>query len=43
MRDAMLRQSFIAKSSAPDELARRIESDVVKWRDLVATAGSEKN
>jgi tripartite-type tricarboxylate transporter receptor subunit TctC len=43
MRDAMLRQSFIAKSSSPDELARRMEGDLVKWRDLVATAGSAKN
>ena len=43
MRDAMLRQSFVAKSCSPDALARRIEADLAKWRDIVATAGSAKN
>ena len=42
MRDAMLRQSFVAKSSSPDALARRIGADLTKWRDIVATASSAK-
>ncbi len=42
MRDAMLRQSFVAESSSPDALARRIGADLTKWRDVVATASSEK-
>jgi tripartite-type tricarboxylate transporter receptor subunit TctC len=43
MRDAMLRQSFVAEPCSPDALASRIEADLVKWRDIVATAGSAKN
>jgi tripartite-type tricarboxylate transporter receptor subunit TctC len=43
MRDAMLRQSFIAQSCSPDALAGLIETDLAKWRDIVATAGSVKN
>jgi tripartite-type tricarboxylate transporter receptor subunit TctC len=39
MQDAMLRQSFVAESSSPDALARRIDADLIKWRDIVATAG----
>jgi len=42
MRDAMLRQSFVAESSSPEALARRIATDMDKWRDLVATAGTTK-
>jgi len=42
-RDAMLRQSFVAESCSPDALARRINADLAKWRDIVATAGSAKN
>jgi tripartite-type tricarboxylate transporter receptor subunit TctC len=42
MRDAMLRQSFVAESCSPDALARRIDADLAKWRDIVATAGSTK-
>jgi len=42
MRDAMLRQSFVAESCSPDALARRIGADLAKWRDIVATAGSTK-
>jgi tripartite-type tricarboxylate transporter receptor subunit TctC len=40
MQDAMLRQSFVAESCSPDALARRIDADLTKWRDIVATAGS---
>ena len=43
MRDAMLRQSFVAESSSPDELGRRMAADLIKWRDLVMAAGSTKN
>ncbi len=43
MRDAMLRQSFVAESSSPDALADRIGADLAKWRGVVATAGSAKN
>jgi len=43
MRNAMLRQSFVAKSCSPDALASRIDADLAKWRDIVATAGSAKN
>jgi len=43
MRDAMLRQSFVAESSSPDALARRIDADMGKWRDVVAAAGATKN
>jgi tripartite-type tricarboxylate transporter receptor subunit TctC len=43
MRDAMLRQSFVAESSSPNELAHRMKADLIKWRDLVTTAGSAKN
>jgi len=42
MRDAMLRQSFVAESCPPDALARRIDADLSKWRDIVASAGSTK-
>lgn len=43
MRQAMLRQSFVAESSSPDALAKRIASDMEKWRDLVAaSAGAAK-
>ena len=43
MRAAMLRQSFVAESSAPDALAKRIGTDMDKWRDLVAaSAGAAK-
>jgi tripartite-type tricarboxylate transporter receptor subunit TctC len=40
MQDAMLRQSFVAESSSPDALASRINADLAKWRDIVATSGS---
>ncbi len=43
MRDAMLRQSFVAESSSPAALADRIRADLAKWRDVVASAGSAKN
>jgi tripartite-type tricarboxylate transporter receptor subunit TctC len=43
MKDAMLRQSFVAESCSPDALARRIEADLAKWRDIVAAAGSTEN
>ena len=42
-RDAMLRQSFVAGSCSPDALARLIEADLAKWRDIVANAGSPKD
>ena len=38
MRDAMLRQSFVAESSSPDGLAKRIAADMTKWRGLVAAS-----
>lgn len=38
MRDAMLRQSFVAESSSPDGLAQRIGADMEKWRTLVAAS-----
>jgi len=38
--DAMLRQSFVAESCSPDALASRIDADLAKWRDIVATASS---
>jgi putative tricarboxylic transport membrane protein len=43
MREAMLRQSFVAESCSPEVLASRIDADLAKWRDIVATAGSAKN
>lgn len=43
MRAAMLRQSFVAESCSPDALARRIDADVVTWRDVVSSAGAAKN
>lgn len=43
MRAAMMRQSFVAESSSPDALARRIDADLVKWRDVVSAAGATKN
>jgi tripartite-type tricarboxylate transporter receptor subunit TctC len=39
MRDAMLRQSFVAESSSPDALGQRIAADMDKWRALVAESG----
>jgi tripartite-type tricarboxylate transporter receptor subunit TctC len=43
MRQAMLRQSFVAESSSPEALAKRIAADMDKWRDLVAaSAGAAK-
>lgn len=43
MRRAMLRQSFVAESSSPDALAKRIATDMDKWRELVAaSAGAAK-
>jgi tripartite-type tricarboxylate transporter receptor subunit TctC len=42
MQGAMLRQSFVAESSSPDALAGRINADLAKWRDIVATAGSRE-
>jgi tripartite-type tricarboxylate transporter receptor subunit TctC len=39
MREAMLRQSFVAESSSPDALASRIGADMEKWRPIVAAAG----
>jgi tripartite-type tricarboxylate transporter receptor subunit TctC len=35
MRDAMLRQSFVAESSSPDALAKRVAADMAKWRAVV--------
>ena len=43
MRNAMLRQSFVAESCSPDALASRIDADLAKWRDIVATANSPRN
>jgi tripartite-type tricarboxylate transporter receptor subunit TctC len=43
MRDAMLRQGFVAESSSPEMLGSRIDAGLAKWRDVVATAGSTKN
>jgi tripartite-type tricarboxylate transporter receptor subunit TctC len=40
MRDAMMRQSFVAEPSSPDALARRISADLEKWRKVVAVAAS---
>ena len=40
MRDAILQQSFVAESSSPDALARRIGAGLMKWRNVVANAGS---
>jgi len=43
MRQAMLRQSFVAESSSPEGLAQRIGADMSKWRDLIAaSAGAAK-
>lgn len=43
MRQAMLRQSFVAESSSPSALAKRIRADMDKWHDLVAaSAGAAK-
>ena len=39
MREAMLRQSFVAESSSPDGLAQRIGADMDKWSPIVAAAG----
>jgi tripartite-type tricarboxylate transporter receptor subunit TctC len=39
MREAMLRQSFVAESSSPESLAKRIGADMDKWRALVAESG----
>jgi tripartite-type tricarboxylate transporter receptor subunit TctC len=36
MREDMLRQSFVAESSSPEALARRIAADMDKWRSVVA-------
>jgi tripartite-type tricarboxylate transporter receptor subunit TctC len=43
MRDAMMRQSFIAQSCSPAALATLIEADLAKWRDVVAAAGAVKD
>jgi len=37
--EAMLRQSFVAESSSPESLAKRIGADMDKWRALVAESG----
>jgi tripartite-type tricarboxylate transporter receptor subunit TctC len=42
MQAAMLRQSFVAESSSPEALARRIGADIEKWRAIVA-ASANKN
>lgn len=42
MREAMLRQSFVAESSSPEALAHRIGADMEKWRPIVAAAGPAK-
>jgi tripartite-type tricarboxylate transporter receptor subunit TctC len=36
MREAMLRQSFVAESSSPQALVKRIMADIDKWRGVVA-------
>jgi len=41
MRQAMLRQSFVAESSSPEALAKRIAADMNKWRDIVAASRPE--
>ncbi len=41
MRQAMLRQSFVAESSSPDGLAKRIGADMDKWRDLVSASRAQ--
>ena len=41
MRAAMLRQSFVAASSSPDGLAKRIAADMDKWRGLVAASAGQ--
>ena len=38
MRDAMMRESFIAEPSSPAALASRIVADMEKWRSVVASA-----
>jgi len=38
VREAMMRESFIAEPSSPDGLAGRISADLEKWRDIVAAA-----
>jgi tripartite-type tricarboxylate transporter receptor subunit TctC len=40
MRDALMRQSFVAEPSSPDALSRRISADLEKWREVVSTAAS---
>lgn len=40
MRDALMRQSFVAEPSSPDALSRRISADLEKWRNVVSTAAS---
>jgi tripartite-type tricarboxylate transporter receptor subunit TctC len=38
MRDAMMRESFVAEPSSPAALASRIGADMEKWRSIVASA-----
>jgi len=36
---AFAKQGVDAQPSTPEELARRIQADVAKWRDVIAGAG----
>jgi tripartite-type tricarboxylate transporter receptor subunit TctC len=38
VREAMMRESFVAEPSSPSGLASRIHADLEKWRDVVAAA-----
>jgi tripartite-type tricarboxylate transporter receptor subunit TctC len=38
VREAMMRESFIAEPSSPSGLAGRISADLEKWRDIVTAA-----
>jgi tripartite-type tricarboxylate transporter receptor subunit TctC len=40
VREAMMRESFVAEPSSPSGLAARISADLEKWRDIVAAARS---
>lgn len=39
--DAMMRESFVAESSSPAALARRISEDLEKWRSVVAAVSAK--
>jgi tripartite-type tricarboxylate transporter receptor subunit TctC len=38
-REALDKQGVVTDPGTPDALAKRIREDVVKWRDLIVSAG----